>query len=390
MARWCWLASTCLLAAAGCSCADPVAPGGDAGPADAARVPDAAVARDAGRDARAPSDATVDAPDGGVQADGGSAPDAWMPPRAVTCADPAPPGADVADPAPTYSGGSCPTLAAGRNVIRSGGADRAFLIVEPAALDPSERLPVVFMWHWLGGSASGFLTRGDVQAGADEARFLAVIPESKGDLRTQWPYLTIDSDARLEEEGVFFDDMLACIAEQYDVNLDCVSSAGVSAGALFTSQLAQIRSRRLASVIVLSGGVGTAGDFLNPVREWDGAAHAMPAIVLWGGPSDWCGVDFNRLSMNLERSLTAGGHFFLECVHNCSHSQPPLVPPPGESEFGSLWGFALDHPFWLRDGESPYLATGLPANLPPWCGVGMGSATIRSGMCEGGTFGSCF
>jgi hypothetical protein len=39
----------------------------------------------------------------------------------------------------------------------------------------------------------------------------------------------------------FFDDMLACVAEQFAIDENCVSSAGVSAGALFTAQLGSAR-----------------------------------------------------------------------------------------------------------------------------------------------------
>lgn len=394
------LAPFLALVSAGCSCASETSVGDagadarsilDARPVDAAPSGDGG--RDAGRDAPPPRDAPAppDSPDAFAPPDAPApdAPDAPRPPRIVSCADPAPAGADVADPPPAYTGGTCPMLAAGRNSITSSGNAREFILVLPSAIDPSERLPILFLWHWLGGSADGFLTRGDVQAGADEARFIAVLPEAKGDLRLQWPYVLIDPASRIEEEAVFFDDMLSCVAAQYNANLDCVSSTGVSAGALWTPQLAQVRSRHLSSILVLSGGVGVSGDFLNPIHPWTGAAHRMPAIVLWGGPSDWCGVDFNRLSMNLENALTADGHFFAECIHNCSHAEPPLDPLPGMSQYSGLWRFALDHPFWLDDGESPYQATGLPSGMPTWCGIGAGSATIRSGMCAGGALGSC-
>jgi predicted esterase len=315
--------------------------------------------------------------------------DAVEPPRVVSCADPPPPGADLPAPLPVYAG-DCPTLEPGRNTITSSGSERSFLLVLPADHDPSEPLPVVFLWHWLGGDAEDFLDKGEVQAAADEMRFIAVAPDSKDDVVAKWPFLLLDSAPRLEEEAVFFDDMLACVADQLAVNASCVSTVGVSAGALWTSQLSQLRSERLASFMSLSGGVGTPGDLVNPVHPWNGAAHAMPALVLWGGPTDFCGVTFSTTSHNLENGLTAGGHFILECVHNCAHAQPPMDPPAGESAFAALWTFVLDHPYWLRDGESPYQATGLPGVYPEWCAVGAGNATIRTGECESGPLGDCF
>jgi hypothetical protein len=222
-------------------------------------------------------------------------------------------------------------------------------------------------------------------------RYLAVIPEARGDLLFKWPFLDppMNSNARRDEELRFFDDMLACVSEQFNVNESCVSSVGVSAGGLWTSHLAQLRSRHLASFLSLSGGTGPAGLGLIPVRRWEGAEHALPALVLWGGPTDFCVVDFATTSHNLEEGLVAGGHYLVECIHNCSHAQPPFEPPPGSSAFEGMWDFALSHPYWLADGDSPYLTDGLPETLPEWCGVGMGGATIRAGDCEGGLLGDC-
>lgn len=378
-----------LLLACGDGSGDADAGGGsgiDAGARDAG-----ATGEDAGRrDARVSLPDAQPAPDGGAStADAGGGGDDAGVRITGTCADPVPVGAEEPAPLPTY-GGTCPTLAPGRNTITSSGESREFLLVVPDALDPSEELPVIFMWHWLGGDADGFRERGEVQAAADALRFLAVIPEERGDLSLKWPYLVppAHSDARRDEELAFFDDMLACVAEQYPVNRHCVSSAGVSAGALWTGQLAQHRSEHLSSILSLSGGVGT-GSLIQPVREWTGAAHAMPALVLWGGPTDFCGVDFDTASMALEDGLVAGGHYVVECVHNCAHSQPPIDTDPGVSAFEALWRFALDHPYWLADGISPWMDTGLPAGTPDWCAQGAGAATIREGECEGGVLGDC-
>jgi len=70
------------------------------------------------------------------------------------------------------------------------------------------------------------------------------------------------------------------------------------------------------------------------------------------------------------------------CVHNCGHAIPPLEPAEGESRFTPFWEFVLDHPYWLPDGESPYRHHGIPDTFPPWCGIGVGSATPRTGVCD--------
>ena len=302
-------------------------------------------------------------------------------PAGSLCAQEPPPGAPQPDPLPEYSGGACPDLVAGENTITSSGASRKFLLVLPADLTAAERPPVLFLWHWLGGSAEDFLEKGEIQAAVDEQRFVAVIPRAKGDQNFQWPFDTTQSEARMEEEYTFFDYMLACVAPLYNANRHCIGSAGVSAGALFTDQLAAHRAHHISSFLSLSGGTG------GVIRPWGKPDRKLPGLVLWGGPTDNCFglLSFDTLSKTLEDDLTAEGNFFLECIHNCGHSEPPLDPPAdGTSIYGALWGFFLDHPYWLGGGESPYQDSGLPANMPKWCDIGKGSATPREGPCSGG------
>jgi hypothetical protein len=316
----------------------------------------------------------------------------------VRCGVPAPEGAPRALPAPRYSGGTCPRLVPGRNVLRTAGGMRAFHLVVPRGGDAGAApMPLLFGWHWLNGSATGFIERGQVQANADRRRFIGAFPEKKGDLGIGfgsvrfdpgWPYLNFHTPARIEEEAQFFDDMLACIAAQYPVDLDCVSSAGVSAGALWTAQLAQVRSERLASAIILSGGIGPAtvlGAGLIDARTWSGARHRLPMMILWGGPIDQCGLNFNVASRNLQNAVGRAGHFIEECLHNCGHTVPPVDPMYG---IGAIWQFFLDHPYWLAPGDSPYLAAGLPMSAPTWCAIGAGRATPRVGSCPDPTM-SC-
>jgi predicted esterase len=290
-------------------------------------------------------------------------------------------------PAPLVDSGNCPTLKAGTNAIPVGNGMRDVLIAVPKDLQPSESLPVVFLWHWLGGSAQNFLDKADVQSAVDHYRFVAVSMVAKGDVPQglKWPFMQAGtpvvgvSDARVQEEYGYFDKALACVAKNFNVNRHCVSSVGVSAGALWTQVLASGRGEYLASFLSLSGG---EGQFF--VRPWKSSARKMPAMVLWGGPMDACAnlFNFQTLSKSLEGKLAADGHFLLECVHNCQHSVPPFEPlPSSATQFGVLWEFALDHPDWLPAGVSPWKTNGLPAGFPGWCAIGAGKATIRTGPC---------
>jgi predicted esterase len=407
---------TLCLALAGCA-ADAVPPagdgggaGGDLGPVGDASTSDAAIPDAARPDAGPGTDAGT--PDLGAdmmmsRLDAGP-PDLGVdagPARDVFCGDPVPEGAERPPALPAYSGGMCPSFVAGRNTIATMGGNREFLLILPEdGVRPDESLPLVFLWHWLGGSANGFRDRAMVQDAVNRLRFIAVIPEARSVLTFKWPYLQADPgcvidtacncDCAYRRELAFFDDLLACVGTQFTVDRDCVSSVGVSAGALWTAQLASQRSQYLASMLVLSGGVGTGMLGLDPastLRTWSPAAHKLPALVLWGGPSDFCFLFFESTSQRLEAALAAEGHFVEECIHNCMHSVPPFESAPDAGQFDVLWDFVRRHPYWLRDGESPYQTTGLPPFTPPWCGLGVGSATIRVGECPGTTpfLGSC-
>lgn len=305
----------------------------------------------------------------------------------VRCGDTPPQGATLAPEIPAYAG-TCPVIETGfmegqaYNIVSQtiGGKmyDREFLVIAPDDVAPDERLPVIFLWHWLGGEAKDFYDRGDVQNAVNEKRFIAVIPEARGDVLFKWPFSILDSEESLEGEFEFFDAMLECVNEQFNVDKECVSSTGVSAGALFTSQLAGGRGDRLASFMSLSGGTGG-----GTVKPWSVPRHKMPAMVLWGGPNDFCvAVNFQATSQDMEKHLEEGGHFVLECVHNCNHSTPPFEVPDGMTAFAPLWDFVLDHPYWLEPGDSPYLNGGLPDSMPTWCAVGVGNAVPPPGTCD--------
>jgi hypothetical protein len=339
---------------------------------------------------------TIDAPTvnnkGDAPASLGS--DAVSRPVGYMCSQTPPPDAPVPKPPPAPSSGAYTTLVAGSNTIKSSGDTRTFLLVLPTNLQPQEELPVLFMWYWLGGSANDFLEKGDVQNAANQQRFIAVIPTSLGDesvlgtsFDTKWPFDITQSADRMNKEFTFFDDMLSNVEHQFNVNTNCVSTAGVSAGALFTDQLASARNETLASFISLSGGVND-----TIIKPWGGSTHHLPAIVLWGGDGPpamdgnkdilgclGIGMDFSVASRDMETALVDENHFIIECKHNCGHVEPPFDAPAGETKYAAVWDFAFNHPFWLPEGTSPYLTWGLPDSLPSWCAIGAGNAIGRSG-----------
>ncbi len=311
---------------------------------------------------------------------------------------------------PAYSGTTCPTLAltpgdagaAGvppendiESVYMGTSTMRQFKLVTPSDLGQGEKVPVVFLWFWLGASAQDFVSTADVIDATQQQRFIAIVPEAKKNGTSsaytfKWPFSALDSQANMEAEFAFADDMLACVAQQFpeNVNSSCISSAGVSAGALFTDQFAPARSSYVASFLSLSGGVSGA---MSPcldglptcLKPWVKPTRSLPGMVLWGGDCDQCVVlAFEPASRNLETALVAENSFFVECEHNCEHAQPPFDAPAGLTQYAAFWDFVYDHPYWLPAGESPYKSGGLPSSFPGWCSVkGMGTAVERIGQC---------
>ncbi len=256
-----------------------------------------------------------------------------------------PPDAGTARNAPTYSG-MCPTFTAGRNQgFQSGGIDREFLLELPP--DPTGA-PVVFAWHWLGGNAQQIMFGLGASSLAQTEGAIIIAPESYQS-QFEWRFgQGPDNNPDLQ----LFEDLLACLSEQYDVDLGRIHSAGHSAGGLWTSYLTMHASQWLASTVAMSGGTD-ARTYVTP-------SHQIPVLIVWGGPSDsYGGFNFATASELFSQKLVEDGHFVAHCVHDGGHRPPPN---PGTL----MWDWFEAHPADLA--VEPYL-DGLPASYPAICSV---------------------
>ena len=292
---------------------------------------------------------------------------------------------------PMYSGGACPMLVSGateatsrNNGFRSGAQTRSFhLIVPPSYAMGEDRWPVVFGFHWINASARSLITEAELLTAAEQKRMIIVVPEALKDAngrnvyRATWPF-AYGEDAGAPAELTFMGDMLACVNAQFRVDPRRIYLMGVSAGALWTSYAAsQPIIDHFAAIMPLSGGLGSIAGTPWMMR-FTPRANKFPALVLWGGPTDQLaiplggvnvGLDFNAASMRLRDALIADNHFVVTCTHNAGHAVPPLPQVPGVSRFNPLWQFFLDHPYGRAPRTSPYQATGLPMDMPPWCAI---------------------
>ncbi len=325
-----WCASFALsLASAGCG----------------SSAPDGGVPQDTGNQSTDSGTADTGTADGGIEMgmDAGSNPGPDVGIDAGPNNDAGPQldmGAGPGPIAPVYSG-VCPDFTEGRNQnFMSGGASREFLLELPA--QPTGA-PVIFLWHWLGGSAQQIMTGLGGSGLADTNEVIIIAPDSfqsQFEWRfTQGPANNIDIQ--------LFEDLLACLSEQFSVDLNRIHSTGHSAGGLWTSYLTMHESQYLASTVVFSGGSDQAS-YVTPSRQ-------LPVLVVWGGPTDtFSGFNFETSSQLFSQLLRNDGHFVAHCVHAGGH-----VPPPNAASLLIDWFQA--HPYNL--GNEPY-AGGLPAVYP--------------------------
>ena len=217
----------------------------------------------------------------------------------------------------------------------------------------------------MNASANSFLNTGGIQEVSNFYDLIAILPNATGDYLFDWPATPLDIH-NASVDLTFFDDLLSCVSEQYNIDPYCVGSMGVSAGGLWTSFLGVERGEFLSSNLSLSG--GRPSDYTGPFWEWEPPDHRYAALVLWGGNSDWLGVSFAEASQRYEQDLLNSGHFVVECVHSSGHSEPPLDPLEDRPKYASIIGFILDHPYWI-EGTARYLQEGLPDTMPDWCQI---------------------
>jgi len=94
----------------------------------------------------------------------------------------------------------CPVLSSGRNALTSAGLEREAVLVLP---DNPEGAPVVFAWHWLGGTADQILNWMEMEKLAAEGA-IVVAPDSTRML-TEWDYLAAPDQSI---DALLFDDLL--------------------------------------------------------------------------------------------------------------------------------------------------------------------------------------
>ncbi|MBM4342279.1 MAG: hypothetical protein FJ100_02755 [Deltaproteobacteria bacterium] len=250
----------------------------------------------------------------------------------------------------------CPALLPGENTLTSAERSRTFLVQLPKQASSTEGLPVIFLYHGVGGQPDAMIeTSGLTAEQAKGQGFVLVAPRSERDakgkavLKTDWYYTASAFDLD-NSDLVFFDDLLHCVGNQWKIDKTRVYAMGMSGGGLMSTFVAVHRPKAIAAAAPFSGG------YLHP---WPKEAGKMPLVFSWGGPTDKAfEQDFDKVAESALAKLKANGNFVVACNHLLGHKWP--------KEGGAYAAeFLLAH----KPGADKPFANGLPANWPAYCKI---------------------
>lgn len=253
-----------------------------------------------------------------------------------------------------YSGDACPTLDKGTVTgFESAGRQRELIVRLPTK---KKDLGVLFLWHGNGDTMENFDAYMGGQSLANDLGVIVIVPEAgAGGLGLDWavPPNTPNPDA------TFFDDVLACLAEQHDLDLSRVYTAGFSAGALWSSWLVMNRADHLAAAVIFSGGSDGSLGVGPKVNPYKSPAWEIPVVMTHGGSSDQVVVNFKPMTESMAEQLREDGSTAIVCPHTQGHT-----PPSGFAAWA--WPFLDAHRYGLS--PSPYAKGKDPSGkLPDSC-----------------------
>jgi len=282
-------------------------------------------------------------------------PELQQPPAAAPPPESSPPEQPpVTEPEPASAGASqptipavteeCPTFQTG--TITFMGLRGIQLVVGAKA--PAATAPLVFYWHGTGSSSGEFgLMAGAVRSGV----------EAEGGVLVSFQGTT-GGDA-LSGTSVFgrgdidlVDQLAACAVRDHNVDPRRIFTTGCSAGGLFATNLAVLRSEYIAAAAPNSGGLTFPQQFQSDYTPALMTVHGAPGrdVVI---------VDFSNTSATADRTFSGRGGFVVNCNHGGGHCG-------GAGLASDIWEFFEAHPYGVEPAPSPWTG-GLPAGFNGAC-----------------------
>jgi hypothetical protein len=208
--------------------------------------------------------------------------------------------------------------------------------------------PMIVYWHGtLSTSGEYAVMAGPAATGVTQQGGVIVSPQDTtgGDLYSG-TFIWGQSDLKV------IDQLVACAVKDHNVDPRRIYTMGCSAGGLFGTAFAALRSSYVAAAAPNSGGLVATAPFQN--------AHT-PALMTVHGKmgTDVVAVDFATTSATADSAFKAKGGFVIDCDTGGTHCG-------GGGLAGDAWKFLQAHPFGV-DPE-PWSA-GLPAGFSSQCKI---------------------
>lgn len=256
--------------------------------------------------------------------------------------------------AKTYTGiAACPALLPGENTMTSAERSRTFIVQLPKDVSDVSGLPVIFLYHGVGGEPDTMITESFLGAEQAKTPFILIAPRSeratsgKAVLKTDWYYGSplFKND---NPDLVFFDDLVKCAGEKYKFDSKRIYVTGMSGGGLMSTFLGIHKSDVVAAATPFSGGY---------LHAWPSKSGTVPFVVSWGGVDDFAyEQNFDKMAKSLIDSLKGSGHVVVSCNHGTKHEWP--------KEGGTYAAkFLLAH----KLGEASPFASSLGEGWPSYC-----------------------
>ena len=154
--------------------------------------------------------------------------------------------------------------------IQHGGMTREYRLYVPAMYDGTEAVPLVFNLHGYTSNAQQQELYGNFTAIADTANFIIVHPEGTVDGSGQQWWNAFD--AFTPDDVGFVSAMIDELDQNYNIDLNCVYSTGMSNGGFMSFELACSLGNRIAAVASVTGAM--------PVGKFNSCNAPKPTPIM--------------------------------------------------------------------------------------------------------------
>jgi poly(3-hydroxybutyrate) depolymerase len=250
----------------------------------------------------------------------------------------------------------CNPIKAGSSTVVVNGVTRSFSMQMPS--NTSGEVALLFVWHGFMQSPATFSNEAvyDVPAGkwvpfdpnAFQMPLMIVTPTSTN-------LLPLGANAGLDwdissgaTDFPFFEGMLQCLQEQFNVDETRIYSFGFSAGAVFTNLLTAKYPHIFAATISESGAwfndMNQWSDVSIPAITWKwpafNAADGGNVLLTHGGPNDYATViSLESANAKAMPFLHANGRTVINCAHDFGHTLAPDITMTNYYDY--MWAHQL-------------------------------------------------